>query len=357
MNPMQRVFPLVLLAAALLAAVAPGQTEKVLKVGVKHTPPYVIRGADGTWSGISMDLWRAIAADLGFQSELREVELKGMLEGLKSGQLDVGVAALTVTSEREESLDFTHPFQTSGLGIAVASDSGSTLSQILSGFPYLTFLKVLGLLIVGLLAAALLIWMFERRANRAQFGGGAKGVGSGFWWAAVTLTTVGYGDKAPATFGGRTVGFIWMFLSLFVVSAFTATIAAILTTSQLESGIGGPEDLHKVRVATVDASTSQSYLREKRIRAVAVRTAEDALGMLLRGEADAVVYDAPILRYLAAKEMPSGAVTVLPYRFRLQHYALGLTENSPIREEVNRKLLKRTTGEAWDRLVDKYLEE
>jgi len=354
---MQRLILFVPLAVVLLAAGSFAQNHPVLKVGIKHSPPYAIRGKDGTWSGISVELWRTIADQLGFKSAIREVDLQELLDGLKSGKLDVGVAALTITSDREEVLDFTHPFQTSGLGIAVPTESETTLSQVLGGFPYLAFLKVLGLLLVALLGAAVLIWLFERRANRSQFGGGARGVGSGFWWAAVTLTTVGYGDKAPATLGGRAVGFVWMFISLFVVSAFTATIAAILTTTQLEGGVVGPQDLYKVRVATVAGSTSQDYLNEKRIPAVTVRTAADALKMLVTGEADAVVYDAPILRYLATKEMPSGAIRVLPHRFRLQHYALGLPEDSPIRENVNRKLLKLTTGEAWERLVDKYLEE
>ena len=41
-----------------------------------------------------------------------------------------------------------------------------------------------------------LIWLAERRRNAEQFAEPLAGIGSGMWFALVTLTTVGYGDKA-----------------------------------------------------------------------------------------------------------------------------------------------------------------
>jgi CubicO group peptidase (beta-lactamase class C family) len=49
------------------------------------------------------------------------------------------------------------------------------------------------------------------------------GIGIGIWWATVTMTTVGYGDKAPMTPGGRIVGLIWMFVGVITISGFTVT--------------------------------------------------------------------------------------------------------------------------------------
>jgi ABC-type amino acid transport substrate-binding protein len=45
--------------------------------------------------------------------------LEEMLEATASGEVDAAAAALTITTEREQMVDFSHPFFTSGLGIAV----------------------------------------------------------------------------------------------------------------------------------------------------------------------------------------------------------------------------------------------
>jgi hypothetical protein len=61
-----------------------------------------------------------------------------------------------------------------------------------------TFLRVVVGLFGAMLAIGVAVYLFERRVNREQFGGSAiRGILSGLWWSAVTLTTVGYGDKVP----------------------------------------------------------------------------------------------------------------------------------------------------------------
>jgi len=339
---------------AALKVGAEGITAQKLIVGTKDAPPFSIKNADGTWTGMSIDLWRDIAAELNLEYDFRERDLAGLINGVKEGSLNAAVAALTVTPEREEIVDFTHPFHTSGLGIAVAPRKGRWFS-VLKRFLSWTFLKIaLGLALI-LLAAGALVWVFERRHNREQFRGKVgKGLGDGFWWSAVTMTTVGYGDKAPKSTGGRVVAVVWMFAGIIMISGFTAALASVLTTAGLESRVRGPEDLPRVRVSTVGGTTSEDYLRNQHLRYKTFPVVADALEALAKGKTDAVVYDAPMLRYLV-KQRYDTTLRVLPRKFERQDYAIALRAGSDLREPINRVLLKRITDPGWEDTLYKYM--
>ncbi|MBZ0170903.1 MAG: transporter substrate-binding domain-containing protein, partial [Phycisphaerales bacterium] len=186
--------PLVTLLIA--TALAASQPEPML-IGVKPAEPFVIE-TDAGYEGISIELWRRIAEREGIEYEFEGATLDGLLDGVASGRYAAGVAAITVTADREARMDFTHPFFAGGLGIAVpAGGRGLSLGAMLSSLVSPGFLTGVAGLAVLLLGVGLVVWLVERRANPDQFGGSpARGLGSGFWFSAVTMTTVGYGDKA-----------------------------------------------------------------------------------------------------------------------------------------------------------------
>jgi ABC-type amino acid transport substrate-binding protein len=327
-----------------------------LVVGIKEAPPFVIREPDG-WSGIAIELWHEVAEELDVGYELREMDLSGLLRAVERGEVDVAVGALTVTAERESRVDFTHPYFTAGLGIAVRGGESMDWLGSLRRFASVRFLKVMGTLAGVLLLSGLLVWLFERRKNPEMFGGTpAQGVGAGFWWAAVTMTTVGYGDKAPLTVGGRIVALFWMFASLVVISGFTAAIASALTIGGMSSPIQGPEDLPNSRVASVDRTISGDWLRANRIRYTAHHDVQAALGALAARQADAVVYDMPILHYLAQHDAES-SIHVVPRRFEIRHYALAVPQGSGLRERLNQTLPALIRGPEWSELRFRYTGE
>ena len=330
-------------------------SERTLIVGTKEAPPFAMKTREGIWAGIGIDLWRQIAAELGLKFELRELDLKSLLGGVANGSLDVAVAALTITSERENVLDFTHPFYTTGLGIAVASKGRSPWVTVLKGFMSLAFLKIVATLVLLLLVVGALVWWFERGRNVKQFGGSpSKGIGSGFWWSAVTMTTVGYGDKAPVTLGGRVVALIWMFAAIIIISGFTAAITSSLTVTQLESPVRGPEDLPEVRVGSIADTTSASYLQDKQILFRPYTRSLEGLGAVAEGEIDAFVYDAPVLRYLVNQQF-RGRLEVLTNTFDRQDYGIALAPGSPLREPINRVLLQKIHEPGWQEMLYRYM--
>jgi ABC-type amino acid transport substrate-binding protein len=102
---------------------APSVTKQKLVVGLTLNPPFVIHELDGSWTGISVELWQEVAKEIGLSYEYRETDFKGQFEGLANGWLDAAVGPITITAEREEICDFTHAYFVSSLGAAFLKSS------------------------------------------------------------------------------------------------------------------------------------------------------------------------------------------------------------------------------------------
>jgi voltage-gated potassium channel len=53
-------------------------------------------------------------------------------------------------------------------------------------------------------------------------------LGLSYWWAVVTVTTVGYGDVVPESPGGRLVGVMLMLTGLSLIPTLTSVIVSVL---------------------------------------------------------------------------------------------------------------------------------
>jgi polar amino acid transport system substrate-binding protein len=307
---------LLLAAAAGPARAADELPGRAMVVGTKPSPPFVVKQADGTWGGIAIELWKLVAADMGVRVTIRPFEqVQGLLDAVERGELDVAVGAITITPERERTLDFTQPIYSTGLAIAVRpppSPLGAILRRVL-GWQLAAALGVL-----ALLAAALLLLARRKRQLR---------------WVAAGL---------------------WLACALVVVSGFASWAAVASARDELAATIRGPDDLPHVRVTAVPGSTSAVYLQGRRIRFRPVLTAQDGLRAVAAGKADAIVYDAPILTYLLHTGQASGAV-VLPGVFERQDYAFAVHEGSPLRAELDRHLATRLAGDTWRQLLARAL--
>jgi hypothetical protein len=148
-----------------------GFPDRELVVGTKEAPPFAMKGPDGNWTGISIDLWTQIAQKLGVKFRLvEEPSVQSLLDATSQGRYDLSVAAITITAERERNVDFSQPFYDTGLGIAVSVKSVSVWHEIIQTMTSFGFLQAAGALIGISLAVGALIWLLEHRHNE-DFGG------------------------------------------------------------------------------------------------------------------------------------------------------------------------------------------
>ena len=350
-----------LLALGAEAAVGPDANAKIsaipsrtLVVGIKLAPPFAME-KDGIYSGLAIDLWEQAAKEHGWAFEYRQFDLEPLLEAVSHGEVDVGLGAITATAQREQRMDFAHTMISSGLGVAVRRDQHSGWLAVVQAVASAAFLKIIGVLVVVLLAVGFSVWVLERKQNPEQFGGyHRQGIFAGFWWAMVTMTTVGYGDLAPRSVGGRILGMVWMLAALLIVSTLTASITSALTVGQLSQKIRTAGDLASAQVASVAATTSAAWLDRRNIDYQTGADLDAALALLNAGKVDAVVYDAPLLRW-KIRQRYRQSLQILPLLLERQDYAFALPDASPLREPIDASLLQAINSPDWQTRVSEYL--
>jgi polar amino acid transport system substrate-binding protein len=337
-------------------AQTPEQSEThELVVGTKVAPPFAMKAEDGTWRGISIDLWQRIAGQLHLRYRFQETTLKGLTDGVAESSLDVAVAALTVTGPRHRLVDFTQPFYSTGLGIAVVRDPGINWWPVVGNVLSLGFLSAVAVLFAASLAVGVMLWLIERRHNE-HFGAHRRGLGSSVWWSAVAMTQSGSaaGEKVPITLLGRLLAIVWMVASVIVVAGFTAALASQLTLRQLRGTVHGEADLRYVRVAAIVGTETNEYLSRQHIAYQVFPDAEAALSALQKGRIDALVYDRPLLLWLV-KERFSGSLQVLDTTFDPQVYAIALPQRSGLRVPIDLALLDAVRSDWWRETLFAYL--
>lgn len=337
-------------------AAGPDDNQSGPLVGVVQAPPFAMTGDDGEWEGIAVELWRYVARDLGLQFEFQEMPIADMVAATEQGKL-IAVVTAIATADRERVMDLSHPYYNSGLAIAVPmGSSGSNWSDLLGNLVSWALLRMVGVMLALLLLAATLVWLFERRANPEQFHARPlQGIADGLWWAAVTLTTVGYGDKAPRTRSGRVVAVIWMFVAVVVIALFTAQVTSTLTVTSLSGRVRGPADLPHVRVGTIQGSLAQAQLRAKLgVIAAGYAGFTEGLEAIENGDIDAFVSVEPVLRYEIAHRF-AGRLQLVGAPFLRGDYVFALPPNSQIRKAINQSILAFMETDEWQELLRKYL--
>ncbi|MGC1515787.1 MAG: ion channel, partial [Maribacter sp.] len=215
-----------------------------------------------------------------------------------------------------------------------------------------------GLLILLLIIFlfGILGWFFERKANPMVFREGSKGLWDGVWWSAVTLTTVGYGDKAPVTRSGKITALLLMFGGLLFISGLTASIASSLTVNQLTNNPDGFNEFKDRQVGTIANSGTETFLSEHFFRNInAYPSVNPGLVDLKKGRIKAFLYDEPILKYAIRKDSTLHTLELLPVKFDVQFYAFALPKSHVELEQlISQRILEIIETEEWDIVLNEY---
>ena len=359
---MKALFAALLLNFFFFSEVAPAQeisdslnvpdTDNKLIIGVTETPPFVII-EDDEYSGLSITSWVLVNETLEMDYEYKVYpSLVSLLQAVENNEVDLSINPVTVTNPRMKRLEFSQPYFISYTGIAKKSET-MIWSYLANMFSW-NFISAILILLSVILLFGFLVWLFERKKNKEEFGGGLKGVFQGFWWSAVTMTTVGYGDKSPKTLGGRLIGLIWMFMAIIMISSLTAGIASSLTVQNISDEITSVQDLQNFEVITVAGSSAQELLDQYNIRSEKVINEREGIQKITEKKSALFVYDQPILKYEIDRKNLNDELEVLQQTLKRDYYSYSFPKGSDIVEKINPILIATLKTMEWNNLIKDY---
>ncbi|CAH1252376.1 GRIA1 [Branchiostoma lanceolatum] len=259
--------PTPLLIAKLMATTQPSEQERQSLKGMHlravtiEEEPYVMvnkLGGKAKFTGFVIDIITALAAELGFTFDLYLVPdgTYGSLDANKSwggliGEVmrkkaDVAVAPVTISSAREQVVDFTNPFMDLGAGLLIRKPEpkGTSLFAFLLPFNSRVWFSILG----ALIGTAILLYITSRIRYKCNVGdpnydNDVKfNMKNSLWLTYWSIVRKG-GEPAPRSLPSRILAGAWWFFTLIVISTYTANLTAFLTVKRLVTPIKSIDDL------------------------------------------------------------------------------------------------------------------
>ncbi|OEH91416.1 hypothetical protein BFG57_05515 [Bacillus solimangrovi] len=83
----------------------------------------------GEMEGFDIDLIKALADEAGIKVDIEAMEFDGVIAGMQTARFDIGIAGMTITEERAETIDFSDPYYDAGLTLAVKADNEDIKSE------------------------------------------------------------------------------------------------------------------------------------------------------------------------------------------------------------------------------------
>ncbi len=351
---------LTVLAAVTLLVLGPGPAHAAepptdqLTVVMTDIEPFVVDN-DGRPGGFYAEIWNTVAQELDVEYDVVWVEsFPELLEAIDSGQAEVAVAPLSPTAEREIDFDFTSAVVTSGPQLGY-HERAQTSSSLIGALAARSVRQILLAAIFGLVILAHLIWLVER--NRDDEEGSdfhpsyLRGIWDGFWWATVTVTTVGYGDKAPRSVGGRIIALLAMLLSLFLVGAFVSQVTEVLQERRNGTPVSTIDDARGFEVGVVAGSSFAAFVEDQDIDTVGYPSQQALFEATEAGEVDILVTNPFALTAVGSRYGVTPVGDVLYHEFE----TFGVAQDSPWREPINQVLADLQASGEIDAIVDRWM--
>lgn len=105
------------------------QEEGVIRIGLSLFVPWSMRDVNGDLIGFELDVGRQLAEDMGVEVEFVPTAWDGIIPALLAGNFDVIISGMSVTPQRNLTVNFTDPYAFSGLAILANREMTAGMSM------------------------------------------------------------------------------------------------------------------------------------------------------------------------------------------------------------------------------------
>lgn len=285
-------------------------------------------------------------------------EWNGMIGEVIRGEADVAIADLTITSKRQEAIDFTLPFLYSGISILFRKPTLFVAPSLkfLRPFSHVIWMYIL----FAFIFLSLLIFVVGRispyewytRYPCKKHEHNDFSLTNSFWFLTQMLIHQEGWDVRPKSIATRFLSICWYFFGLIMVAAYTANLAAFLTVEKVVYPIESAEDLSlqtEIKYGCVATGSTRSFFSNSDIPTYArlwrgmssdesnfVWSNREGRERVSRG-GYAFFMESLSIDYIASRNCN---LTQIGGLLDSKAYGLVVSKDSPFREPLNRAILR-----------------
>ncbi|GAB1597397.1 glutamate receptor, partial [Argonauta hians] len=240
-------------------------------VGNDKYEGYCVELAEHLKRIINIDYIFRIVRDGNYGQKLKNGTWDGMIGELTRSEANIAIAPLTITSQREEVVDFSKPFMNVGISIMIKKPEKQKPGVF--SFMEPLSLEIWTCIIFAFLGISLGLWLVSRFSqcewhkdttiNGEQMVNDFS-ISNSIWFSLGALMQQG-SDECPRSLSGRIIGGVWWFFVLIIISSYTANLAAFLTIERMLTPIESVEDLAKqteIAYGTIGSGTSKQFFKD-----------------------------------------------------------------------------------------------
>ncbi|XP_060554333.1 glutamate receptor-like isoform X2 [Ruditapes philippinarum] len=205
-----------------------------------------------------------------YGEQLENGTWNGMLGQLVRQEVDLAIAPITITSQRERVVDFTKPYMSLGISIMIKKTAVKKASvfSFMDPLSYEIWMCIL-FAYIGVSVVLFLVSRFSPTEWHVDDGASISNdftISNSLWYSLGAFMQQGC-DISPRSVSGRIVGSVWWFFTLIIISSYTANLAAFLTVERMLTPIESAEDLAKqteIQYGILASGSTASFFQQSK---------------------------------------------------------------------------------------------